>query len=117
MMFISTLGDHVFDTLEKQIKVPLFVKWPKITHVGKSKTRNQTVTLMDVMPTILSLTNTSYSNNGTLYGRSLLGLINGTMESLHSYVFHYLDVTRPSAVTHNKYKVFYSTVSGNVVVN
>ena len=94
--------------------MPLFAKWPNMTHRGK--TINQTVTLMDIVPTILALTNTSYSNNGTLNGRSLIGLLEGTAETLHPFVFHYLDVTRPSAVTHDKYKVFYSTVSGNYVM-
>ncbi len=79
-------------------------------HLGK--TINQTVTLMDVMPTILDLTNTSCFSE-ILNGKSLVGLINGTMEKLHSYVFHYLDVTQPSAVTYNEYKVFYRTMSGN----
>lgn len=77
------------------------------------KTVTQTVTLMDVMPTILHLTNSSYSNDA-LNGKSMLGLINGTVESLHSYIFHYLDVTRPSAVTYNMKKVFYSSITGTV---
>jgi arylsulfatase A-like enzyme len=112
-IFIPITGNRSTpDNWDKQIHVPLVIKWPKMMHL--SETINQTVTLMDVMPTILHLTNTSYSN-GTLNGKSLVGLINGTMETLHSYVFHYLDVTRPSAVTHKEFKVFYSTMSGNCV--
>ena len=63
------------------------------------------------MPTMLDLTNTSYSN-GSLNGKSLIGLIDGSKESLHKYVYHYLDVTRPAAVTYKDYKAFYSTMSG-----
>ncbi|XP_028409765.1 arylsulfatase-like isoform X1 [Dendronephthya gigantea] len=104
----------VISNWERHIKVPLFIKWPKF--LSYHRVLNQTVTLMDVMPTILDLANASYSSD-TLHGKSLCGVINGTTESLHSYIYHYLDVTRPSAITHNEYKLLYSTMSEHGIIH
>ncbi|XP_028409766.1 steryl-sulfatase-like isoform X2 [Dendronephthya gigantea] len=115
--FFKNTSENVMSVIsnwERHIKVPLFIKWPKF--LSYHRVLNQTVTLMDVMPTILDLANASYSSD-TLHGKSLCGVINGTTESLHSYIYHYLDVTRPSAITHNEYKLLYSTMSEHGIIH
>ena len=70
------------------------------------------VTVMDVMPTVLELLNHS---TGALYsdGKSLLPvLFNSSQESRHKYIFHYVEVTKPAAVTSGPYKVVYTEIKG-----
>ena len=70
------------------------------------------VTVMDVMPTILELLNHS---TGAFYsdGKSLLPvLFNLSQESQHKYIFHYVEVTKPAAVTSGSYKAVYTEIKG-----
>lgn len=101
------------DNWENQITVPLYMKWKRRWKGGLRI--NETVTLMDIMPTILELTNQN-SSNKTIDGKSLLPLITNLTDPLHKFVFHYLDVTQPSAVTYKKYKVFYYTITGMFLI-
>ena len=95
--YFLLLGKSEPDNWESQIKVPLYLKWPKKWKGGW--TINITITLLDVMPTILELMNQSFSNE-TIDGKSLLPLLSNSSDLLHKFVFHYIDVTCPSAVTY-----------------
>ena len=71
------------------------------------------VTIMDVMPTVLELLNHS---SDALYsdGKSLLPiLLNTSQESQHKHIFHYVEVTKPAAITSGPYKVVYTEIKGN----
>lgn len=71
------------------------------------------VTIMDVVPTVLELLNES-TEAVYLDGKSLLPvLLNSSAEFQHKYIFHYLDVTKPAAITSGSYKVLYTGVNGN----
>ena len=74
------------------------------------------VTVMDVMPTVLELLNHSadafYSD-----GKSLLpALFKMPQESEHKYIFHYIEVTKPAAITSGPYKVVYTEIKGKYQV-
>lgn len=72
------------------------------------------VTIMDVMPTVLELLN--YSANALQSdGKSLLPLLfNTSQEAPHDYIFHYVEVTKPAAVTAGAYKVIYADMKGKI---
>lgn len=70
------------------------------------------VTVMDVMPTVLELLNHSADAFYT-DGKSLLPvLFNSSQESQHKYIFHYIEVTKPAAVTSGPYKAVYTDIKG-----
>ena len=68
---------------------------------------------MDIMPTVLELLNHS-ADALQSDGKSLLPvLFNTSVESQHEYIFHYVEVTKPSAITAGSYKVVYTDIKGN----
>lgn len=71
---------------------------------------------MDVMPTVLELLNHSADAFYT-DGKSLLPvLFNSSQESQHKYIFHYIEVTKPAAVTSGPYKAVYTDNKGKYQV-
>ena len=65
------------------------------------------------MPTVLELLNHS-ADALQSDGKSLLPvLFNTSAESQHEYIFHYVEVTKPSAITTGSYKVVYTDIKGN----
>ena len=69
---------------------------------------------MDIMPTVLELLNHS-ADALQSDGKSLLPvLFNTSAESQHEYIFHYVEVTKPSAITTGSYKVVYTDIKGNI---
>ena len=99
---------------EQTIRVPAVMRWK-----GKLK-ENQIiktpVTIMDVVPTVLELLNES-AEAMYLDGKSLLPvLLNSSVNSQHKYIFHYLDVTKPAAITSGSYKVVYTEIKGDYQV-
>ena len=70
------------------------------------------VTVMDVMPTILELLN-DRANVTLTDGKSLLPvLFNESQQSQHEFIFHYVEITKPAAVTLGPYKVVYTDTQG-----
>ncbi|XP_068683398.1 arylsulfatase L-like [Montipora foliosa] len=91
---------------EQTICVPTVLNWK-----GRIKDRwliSTPVTVMDVMPSVLELVNVSSAAVHT-DGKSLLPvLLNTSQESQHEYIFHYVEVTKPAAVTTGPYKLIYT---------
>ncbi|XP_022792831.1 steryl-sulfatase-like isoform X2 [Stylophora pistillata] len=101
-------GGSVNRIWEQTIRVPAVMRWK-----GKLK-ENQIiktpVTIMDVVPTVLELLNES-AEAMYLDGKSLLPVVlNSSVNSQHKYIFHYLDVTKPAAITSGSYKVVYAEI-------
>lgn len=103
-------GGSKRDTCERIVRVPAVMRW-KEEITGRQIIRTP-VTVMDVMPTVLELLNHS---TGAFYsdGKSLLPvLFNLSQESQHKYIFHYVEVTKPAAVTSGPYKAVYTEIKG-----
>lgn len=67
---------------------------------------------MDVMPTVLELLNDRADATPT-DGKSLLPfLFNESLESQHEFIFHYVEITKPAAITSGPYKVVYTNTQG-----
>ena len=121
-MDISLITSFVLHFLEKRqgsiweqtICVPTVLNWK-----GRIKDRwliSTPVTVMDVMPSVLELLNVSSAAVHT-DGKSLLPvLLNTSQESQHEYIFHYVEVTKPAAVTTGPYKLIYTDTKGNYIV-
>ena len=108
------VGSSKNDICERIIRVPAVMRWTE--ELAKGQIIGTPVTVMDVMPTVLELLNHSA---GALYsdGKSLLPvLFNLSQESQHKYIFHYIEVTKPAAVTSGPYKVVYTELKGKYQV-
>ena len=106
----SLAGSSKSDTCERIIRVPAVMRWKE--ELTERQIIRTPVTVMDVMPTVLELLNHS---TGTFYsdGKSLLPvLFNSSQESQHKYIFHYVEVAKPAAVTSGPYKVVYTEIKG-----
>ncbi|XP_078350897.1 arylsulfatase L-like [Oculina patagonica] len=91
---------------ERTIRVPAVMRWKG--ELTEKQIIRAPVTVMDVMPTVLELLNHSAD---VLFsdGKSLLPvLFNTTQESQHKHIFHYVEVTKPAAVSSGPYKVVYT---------
>ena len=94
--------------------MPAVMRW-KEELTGRQIIRTP-VTVMDVMPTVLELLNHSADAFYT-DGKSLLPvLFNSSQESQHKYIFHYIEVTKPAAVTSGPYKAVYTDNKGKYQV-
>lgn len=94
--------------------MPAVMRWKE--ELTERQIIRMPVTVMDFMPTVLELLNHSadafYSD-----GKSLLPvLFNTSQESQHKYIFHYIEVTKPAAVTSGPYKVVYTEIKGKYQV-
>ena len=106
----SLAGSSKSDACERIIRVPAVMRWKD--ELTERQIIRTPVTVMDVMPTVLELLNHS---NGAFYsdGKSLVPvLFNSSQESQHKYIFHYVEVTKPAAVTSGPYKVVYTEIKG-----
>ena len=91
--------------------MPAVITWPG--HITPNQIIKTPVTIMDIMPTVLELLNHS-ADALQSDGKSLLPvLFNTSAESQHEYIFHYVEVTKPSAITRGSYKVVYTDIKGN----
>lgn len=91
---------------EQTICVPTVLNWKG--HIKDRWLISTPVTVMDVMPSVLELLNVSSAAVHT-DGKSLLPvLLNTSQESQHEYIFHYVEVTKPAAVTTGPYKLIYT---------
>ena len=96
---------------ERTIRVPAVIRWKGV--VTEGQVIRSPVTIMDVMPTVLELLNYSASALPS-DGKSLLPVMfNSSEESKHKHIFHYVEVTKPAAVTSGPYKVVYTGIKGN----
>lgn len=113
-MLYSLAGSSKNDICERIIRVPAVMRWRE--ELTEGQIIKMPVTVMDVMPTVLELLNHSA---GAFYsdGKSLLPvLFNLSQESQHKYIFHYIEVTKPAAVTSGPYKVVYTEIKGKYQV-
>lgn len=109
------LGSSKNDIWERTIRVPAVMRWKG--ELTEKQIIRAPVTVMDMMPTVLELLNHSAD---ALYsdGKSLLPLLfNTTQDSQHKHIFHYIEVTKPAAVTSGPYKVVYTEMKGNYQVS
>ena len=91
--------------------MPAVIRWPE--HVLPSQIIKTPVTIMDIMPTVLELLNHS-ADALQSDGKSLLPvLFNTSTEARHEHIFHYVEVTKPAAITTGPYKVVYTDMKGN----
>lgn len=94
---------------EGDIRVPTIIKWKNAIQPGR--TINFTTSCMDILPTLVELTNQLTLNN--FDGKSLLKILfNTSIGPQHDLVFHYTDIFRPAAVSYGKYKLVLITQSG-----
>ncbi len=63
--------EHGHSQYDEVIRIPLIIKFPNNTHAGTRV--NQSVSILDIMPTLLELENISF--DGDMQGHSLLPLI------------------------------------------
>lgn len=105
--FIGNAG--ILNTWETHLCVPLFIKNPILYQ--QRQTISQSVTLMDIMPTVLDYIGVKTPSHST-NGKSLINVTQDQDMALHKYIFHHLQVTRPSSVTHKDFKVYFSFMSG-----
>ncbi|CAH3016160.1 unnamed protein product [Porites evermanni] len=100
------------DVWEQTICVPTVITWPG--HITPNQVIKTPVTVMDIMPTVLELLNHS-ADALQSDGKSLLPVLFNTSAagSQHEYIFHYVEVTKPSAITTGSYKVVYTDIKGN----
>ena len=106
----SLVGSSKNDVCERIIRVPAVMRWKE--ELSERQIIRTPVTVMDVMPTVLEILNHSA---GIFYsdGKSLLPvLFDSSQKSQHKYIFHYIEVTKPAAVTSGPYKVVYTEIKG-----
>ncbi|KAK3750016.1 hypothetical protein QZH41_008666 [Actinostola sp. cb2023] len=97
-------GNNVW---EGDLRVPTIVWWKEKIHPGQII--NETTSCMDVLPTLMELTNQSLDTFHT-DGKSLVPLlVNSSAASQHRLVFHYTDIFRPAGVTYGRYKFVFIT--------
>ncbi|WP_161604709.1 sulfatase family protein [Roseiconus nitratireducens] len=84
------LGDHGADLLRSKrtsyeggVRIPLILRWPKIAK--RNQVRNELVSTLDLMPTLLSVANAEPVVN--LPGMSLLPLLRGEETPWREYLF------------------------------
>lgn len=81
-------------------------------HIQQGQVIHSAVTSMDLLPTVLEVIGQKESNTES-DGKSLLPLLlSSTAGSPHNFIFHYMDITRPAAVTFQQYKIVYSSHTG-----
>ena len=109
---LHDLGESKNSIWEQTIRVPAVLKWTG--QIMDRRLIENPVTIMDIMPTVLELLN--YSANALQCdGKSLLPvLFNTSQESQHGHIFHYVEVTKPAAVTTGAYKVIFADVKGKI---
>ena len=101
------------DIWEGTIRAPAVIRWKR--HLEGKQRVVSMVTVMDVMPTVLELLNYS-TDSLELDGKSLLPLLfNTSKESVHNFVFHYLDIVKPAAVSFGPYKAIFTEIKGACV--
>lgn len=68
---------------EAGLHVPFIVKWPQ--HVAASTINNALISTIDLLPTFIELSGGTVP--GQLPGKSLLPLLRGEKDNIHSYIF------------------------------
>lgn len=107
---IHGLGKSRNGIWEQTIRVPAVLTWRG--QISDRQLIKTPVTVMDVMPTVLELMN--YSTNELHFdGKNLLPVLFSTSQaSQHEHIFHYVEVTKPAAITAGSYKVVYTDMTG-----
>jgi len=90
--------------------VPAWIRWTG--QINEKQVISTPVTVMDMMSTVLELLNHS-ADALQSDGKSLLPVMFSTLEeSQHEHIFHYVEVTKPAAITTGPYKVVYFDIKG-----
>lgn len=110
VLLLSCSGKSHNSIWEQTVRVSAVLYWKG--QIRDRKLITTPVTVMDVMPTILELLN-DRANVIPTDGKSLLPvLFNESQQSQHEFIFHYVEITKPAAVTSGPYKVVYTDTQG-----
>ncbi len=88
-------------TYEGGIRTPLIFSWPTNPN-AREKTIREPIHIIDIMPSLLEIANISLPNQ-KFDGASFLGMVNGTVENIHTELFWEHEGNK--AVWNNGYKL------------
>ncbi|XP_033113937.1 arylsulfatase-like [Anneissia japonica] len=94
---------------EGGIRVPGIIRWPG--KLPQNSTIKEVTSIMDIMPTILEIVGLPLNiTNSPMDGKSLLRFASNVhANSQHKALFHYCEMSGPSAVTYGQYKLHVAT--------